>query len=280
MLSDYGYDYDFMLAPLVKIDLHESFNVLDDTICPGIAGNGCVDYTQVPVFTLNQYNSSSTISTNSIRWYWGDGTFNAGLTSACHMYQNAGTYNLNLEDTLYRWDYTGNTCLINITKNIFAMDTVSPEFTFIQTSSTVEFINTSSFGDSLWWNLGNDSIVYNTDTVTVTYDTLGTYDVWLHVINECTEDSIMYQVTTDDVGLLSYDKQNLNLYPNPANQNITVSNLNPNSTLIIYNLLGAVVLKEITSGGQVNVSHLTNGTYIVKVYSDDNILTEKLYIKH
>jgi hypothetical protein len=183
-------------------------------------------------------------------------------------------------DTLYKWDYTDNKCLVDLTKDIIALDTVTPDFTFVQTNSIVEFTNTSSFGDSLWWDLGNDSIVNNIDTLTHVYDTLGTYDVWLHVINECTEDSIMYQVITDDLGIKSTPKNNLLIYPNPANISITITNLNKNSIVKIYNILGELVYSEIYLDQQINISKFSNGTYIIMVHSESGIATEKLYVKH
>jgi len=275
-----SYDYDYLIAPLVKYDIHQSFNVLNDTICP--TGNGCVDsYNQVPNFTANQYNSNYTNSTSSIRWYWDDGTFNAGLTSACHTYNNAGTYNVNLQDTLYKFDYNNNYCLVDITKSIVALDTVVPDFTFIQTNVVVDFTNTSSFADSVWWDFGDSTAAGNMNTVSHTYDSIATFNVWLHVYNQCTEDSIMYTVTTDDVGINEFENL-ISIYPNPAQNNVYVKNIPSNATLGIYNIVGEKIIEIQSTSNQVeiNTNQFANGTYFVKINTNIQSITKKLVVRH
>jgi hypothetical protein len=281
MLGDFGFDYDFLLAPMVKHDLHNSFNVINDTICPGVAGAACVNYTQVPVFTSNQYNVNHVNSTNSIVWYWDDGTFNSGLTSACHMYSNAGSYVVNLQDSIQKWDYVSNYCLANITETIVALDTVIADFTIIQTNIIVDFTNTSSFADSVSWDFGDGTTDGNVNTTEHTYATIGTFDVWLHVYNDCTQDSIMYQVTTDDVGLNEIEDL-ITIFPNPSNTDITINNIPTNAIIEIHNILGEKIVSRQSEGNTntLNVSNFSNGTYFVKINTDSKSYTKKLIIKH
>lgn len=281
MLTDFAFDYDFLLAPMIKYDLNTSFNVVNDTICPGIAGAACVNYTQVPVFTSQQYNSDYSTSTNSIIWYWDDGTFNSGLTSACHMYSNAGTYAVNLQDSINKWDYEQAYCLADITKNIVALDTVVADFTFIQSNVVVDFTNTSSFTDSISWNFGDGATDGNVNTPQHTYASLGTFDVWLYVYNDCTEDSIMYQVTTDNVGIKEIEHL-VTVFPNPSNTIVTISNIPSNSIIEVYNIVGKQVITTLTllNTATLNVSELSNGTYFLKINTDSKSITKKLIVKH
>lgn len=278
-----SYDYDYLLAPLVKYDLHESFDIVNDTICPGIAANGCVDnYNQVVIFGSGQYNSNYASSTSSIRWLWGDGTFNTNLSQPlCHTYQNAGTYNLNLQDTLYKWDYNTNYCLVDISQNIVALDTVVPDFTFIQTSVVVDFTSTSSYNDSVWWDFGDGTTGGDLNSISHDYDSINTFDVWLHVYNDCTEDSIMYQVTTDDVGIEEVE-QLISIYPNPSNANVTVNNIPTNAIIDVYNIVGEKVISTQSTSNTttINVAELSSGTYFIKINSDSKSVTKKLIVKH
>jgi len=283
MLGDFAFDYDFMIAPLVKFDLHESFNVVNDTICPGIAANGCVSYAQEVIYNNNQYNSNSASSTNSIFWNWDDGTFNTALTSACHTYNNSGTYNINLKDTLFKWDYVNSICAVDITNPILALDSVIPSFSFIQTNSTVDFTNTTTGADSVWWEFGDSNVAGNENTPSHFYSTIGTYDVWLHAINDCTEDSIMIQVTTDDVGLDVNSNDNISMFPNPANAMVTFLNVPTNSTVNVFNIIGENLKLEIESNQNeilLNTELLNSGTYIVKIQNIDRTITKKLVVKH
>tara|TARA_B100000809_G_scaffold266334_1_gene328569 strand:- start:2255 stop:3745 length:1491 start_codon:yes stop_codon:yes gene_type:complete len=283
MVTDFGYDYDFLIAPLVKYDLHEGFDVINDTICPGITANGCVEnYNQVAIFGSGHYNSNSANSTSSIRWLWGDGTFNTNLTQPlCHTYQNSGTYDLNLQDTMYRWDYNTAYCLVNVSQDIVALDTVIANFNFIQTNVEVDFTSTSSFNDSVWWDFGNDTIGGNLNSITHNYDSIGTFDVWLHVYNDCTEDSIMFQVTTDDVGIEEANYM-VKIYPNPSSTSVTMENIPSNSIIEVYNIVGerVIITQAISNSTSINVSELCNGTYFIKINSDLKSFTKMLVVKH
>lgn len=73
----------------------------------------------------------------------------------------------------------------------------------------------------------------------------------------------------------------MNIYPNPVvNQvNVNVEDYQ-NATLEIYNLLGEVVKSEELSSNRtsINVSGLTNGTYLVRVMNGEKVSTKKIII--
>jgi PKD repeat protein len=277
-------DYDFLIAPKVKYDLKENFVLDEDSICPGIAGNACVTYNQVPIFANGQYNTNASNNNSAIRWNWGDGTGNAGLASACHTYQNSGNYSLTLEDTIYLWDYNTDYCLTTMTQNVVALDSVTPDFTFINTNLTVDFTSTASFADSVWWDFGNDSIIGGVLNPTMEYDSVSTFDVWLHVINECTEDSIMYQVTTDDVGINEVNRNSVKVYPNPANDKLTLEKLPNDASVEIYSITGELVyfieIKSNQNEIAINVNDFIEGTYVVKIKSSEVVSVQKILITH
>ena len=94
-------------------------------------------------------------------------------------------------------------------------------------------------------------------------------------------DSVMMQVTTDDVGLESYNFD-FKLFPNPANNLTNVVGLTEGTKVELINIVGKTVYAEVVNGTQVelNLNDYSSGTYFIKVSSDKNQLTKKLVIRH
>lgn len=275
-----GADYDYLMSPYVNYDLYTPFTILDDTICPDVVNAGCVNYTQVPHFTNHMYNSQYNSPTTHNVWLWGDGYQNVDLTSACHTYANPGTFDINLRDTLFRYDFNSPHCVVNLSQPIIALDVPVPAFTFVQDGLNADFTHTSSNYDSLWWDFG-DGNGSDLETPSHSYSSVGVFDVWLHAFNECFEDSIMLQVTTDDVGIKT-NETTFEVYPNPANNYVTISGLTGETQIELLNMLGERILYLRTSDSKevLNLSEFATGTYFVKVTHNNDQTTQKLIIKH
>lgn len=276
-----GYDGDYLINPRVKYDLHDDFLLSDDSICPNVVSAACVTYAQQAVYGDPHYNSYYSTQDQHLLWLWGDGFQNTNLLNACHTYSTSGDYNIQLNDTLRRHDFFSPFCVGQHTEPIHVISDPVANFTFVQTASTVDFTNTSTTYDSLWWDFGDTTAGTNQMNPTHVYDSLGTYDVWLVVYNECGVDSIMMQVTTDDVGLDDYDFD-FNVYPNPANDNVVIAGLSEGLRVEILNILGATVMQDVTMGHNLTLAtdQLTNGTYFVRVSSDKGQVTKKLVVRH
>ena len=65
-------------------------------------------------------------------------------------------------------------------------------------------------------------------------------------------------------------------------QQITISGTNENSAVTIYNIAGKTVYsnKNLKDKSKIDISNLTNGTYFVRLQSNNNTITKKLSIKH
>lgn len=76
---------------------------------------------------------------------------------------------------------------------------------------------------------------------------------------------------------------NITIAPNPVNSELMIYNANTLSKVEVYNLSGMLV-KTITNQNDAtissNVDELPAGTYIVKGYSQDNVLTSGSFIKN
>ena len=69
------------------------------------------------------------------------------------------------------------------------------------------------------------------------------------------------------------------MYPNPASSVLNIENAE-NSSIEIYDLLGRIILSEniISSNKQLNVSSLSNGTYLIKISNNGQNKIDKFII--
>ncbi len=87
-----------------------------------------------------------------------------------------------------------------------------------------------------------------------------------------------YSITVGELGAESFDKANFSYYPNPVANVLNMNYSNDISSVEIYSLQGQrVITQKIGSNaGQVDVSGLASGTYVVKVISADTVNTIKI----
>ena len=75
-------------------------------------------------------------------------------------------------------------------------------------------------------------------------------------------------------------ENNINIYPNPATDFLQISNIT-NAQIEIYNIYGQKVLSPYLGDCEcyVDVTSLSPGTYIVKVFNEELMITEKIIIQ-
>jgi len=87
------------------------------------------------------------------------------------------------------------------------------------------------------------------------------------------------------VGLVMHDntsnietatENNINVYPNPANDVLNITNAE-NATITIYNVLGEVV-KTVTNVNQISLANVAEGSYIVRIVKENNVITKKINV--
>ena len=166
------------------------------------------------------------------------------------------------------------------------------EFSYSQelcTGTQIQFTNNSQNADSYAWNFGDGqgldlseltsdsgfdlgaffgdgSTTSTEENPTMTYNSEGNYVVTLTATNEC--GTSIQQETLNILSCTSIDEveTETSIYPNPASQNITITNVE-NADIEIVNALGQVVYANKNASGNISIDvrNFTNGTYFVKV---------------
>ena len=75
--------------------------------------------------------------------------------------------------------------------------------------------------------------------------------------------------------------EGLSLYPNPVNNGkVSISTKNDsNKEITIFDLLGKKILQTQLTGRELNISSLSPGVYIIKIYEDNASATRKLIVR-
>lgn len=66
-----------------------------------------------------------------------------------------------------------------------------------------------------------------------------------------------------------------NIYPNPAKNYLSISGLNENADVAIYDLTSKLIFNNKVSNNQINVSNFQNGIFIIKIETAKGIVTKK-----
>lgn len=103
----------------------------------------------------------------------------------------------------------------------------------------------------------------------------GTYTIGVVAVDNYgnTSDKATVDVTVGPEGTDNVTLNEIRVYPNPANDFITI-NIEQQSHIKILNLTGEVVIDKIIEvGGSIDIQELANGVYIINVYGGDQIST-------
>ncbi|MFT7614737.1 MAG: PKD repeat protein [Parvicellaceae bacterium] len=222
-------------------------------------------YTSSSLGLLSSFTDSSTGSSDTYLWDFGDGN-TSSIQNPNHTYGAAGSYTVCLT--------TSNVCGTDSTCSIVSACEL-PSANFIQTSGSL----TASFTDSSTgpgitysWDLGDG----NTDTVSNpvhTYSADGSYTVCLIVSNSCGADTLCDVITVISTSINELINNSVKVYPNPTENLLNVNFLsfdNGQYSIEILDLSGRLIFKEISleAFASLNVSKLASGSYLYRVSNE------------
>ena len=134
------------------------------------------------------------------------------------------------------------------------------------------------------WNFGDGTTLSNAPgTVSHTYLTTGPRQVSVTLTNDCgTETVVATVVVTSTAGLTTNAIEGLNVYPNPANEFVTVELPNAEqATGSVFNTTGSLVktIDSFTAKTEVSVGDFTPGVYFLHIQSEEKTSIIKLVIE-
>jgi hypothetical protein len=96
-------------------------------------------------------------------------------------------------------------------------------------------------------------------------------------INTGSNGSYPSQLTVLNNELLFRAYENIRLFPNPSNQSFQIANLKTKANLKVYDLNGKALMSISNYNGEnLNISHLSQGFYLIKINLDEYQNTLKL----
>lgn len=153
-------------------------------------------------------------------------------------------------------------------------------------------------GDSLWTKqiLNNSGVAhYQTECRGIDFDASGNCYVAgrfadpltfgnTSIVSNGQTDAFVTKLdnTGNEVGIKDAVKNNFSIYPNPAGNIVTLTNLSNNTSVNITDLAGKQVYSTTANSTElsINTSGFANGVYLVNVSTAGNMVNKKLIVNH
>ncbi|MCY7408986.1 MAG: PKD domain-containing protein [Chitinophagales bacterium] len=225
------------------------------------------------------------LSSGATSWNWtfGDGG-SATTQNTNHTYANGGTYNVCL--------IVSNGCSSDTACSVIQIECLpfAANYDFTQDANTVQFTDVSGTAISWSWNFG-DGGTSTEQNPSYTYAANGIYVACLTASDGCSSNE--YCDTVEIIGVaitsLNGNENNLTVFPNPLNDNATISfELNANSKVEISlnDVAGRLIkllLNENLSAGNHTVSfnrnNLAAGVYLIQVKEAGAMVIKRIVIE-
>lgn len=184
-------------------------------------------------------------------------------------------------------DFDPNTGVTELTPNSVdvyvskfkACTSVVAEYTYVNNNpNEVTFINNSVNANGWEWIIPNYSPYYTENPVVPYYEYVP-QSICLVAFGECTSDTICHMVAASGVGINENEMPEFSIYPNPANDIISIqSNNTAFSNIEIFTLTGEKLISSKTA--ILDVSSVSQGTYFIRIESEKGIVQYPIIIQH
>lgn len=211
-------------------------------------------------------------------WYW---IFDDGTTSTeqnpVHTYSANGSYLV----CLYASNVTGESsnCKGISIGNI--LEAPEASFSFTTTDLLTEFTDLSTnLPDSWSWDFG-DGEGSDVQNPLHLYDEAGEYEVCLTASNAAGEDSSCLMIQAI-VNIQNADQNNLEVYPNPADEFVTISFSELNNEIIVLNTFGQILENTFSAEKEylLKTKKFPAGCYVLKVKNEAGEFSKPFFIEH
>jgi PKD repeat protein len=274
--------------------------------------NASFTFTNGPNGLVN-FSSTSTGTTmnTSYLWYFGDGNYASG-PNVSHTYTNNGVYSaiLMLQDSLP--NYCSDSMAQTITVSNYTTCNASVSFAMMKDTTQIPAIVWDAFPNypgnivAATWFWGDGSST-NALYPSHTYSAAGFYNICVSITVSCggtasvctnyniykmanAEQNAMavVNVKSAPTGIKKHVAEipEMKLFPNPNNGEfeISVANIATVAEIIIYDVIGKAVYRDIahatnyTISKKINAGELNNGTYFVQIKSESGVAYSKIII--
>lgn len=291
LLSTFSSDIDFLVSPTIKFN-HQDPTLTTSgstTFCSGNQLNFVMDGNNtLPHYTSPVYNPQGI----SYSINFGDGSAPVTQQTASHTYNTGGSFSATGTTTYIGWT---NNCVsspapvINLTVN----PRPAAFFGYQATGRSVAFTGLTANATSQSWDFG-DGGTSSAMNPLHNYTANGTYSVKLTVTGTCGTDFYSKNITVSqgqNSNDLSVDEneliQHLNIYPNPAQDDITLTyDLGKYSTVntALITVDGKIIHTDqrnsvMNGETKFDLSKLSSGVYFISVKVDNNDPIVKQVIK-
>ena len=91
-----------------------------------------------------------------------------------------------------------------------------------------------------------------------------------------------FGVPGTDVGIKEIKKNDILIYPNPAQDRLSISTEQDIDSIVIYDLSGRVVMRQNLNNknSNLNIKSLSSGTYLVQIFNKGKLLKSEKLIKN
>jgi PKD repeat protein len=181
---------------------------------------------------------------------------------------------------LYDWEIELPDCSsarTPVTAYIYSTAPVA-SFNVAYAGTTVNFTNTSQNGATYQWNFGDGNTSTDVNP-SHTYSSVGTYNVMLISTNNCSSDTTWQQVNIVTTGISEEFSANIEIYPNPVNDQLFVKTGNiVVDKIVITDILGKVTGEIVVSEKliSIDVSAYQAGVYFVRIYAQGATATYRI----
>lgn len=243
-------------------------------------------------FKLSQVQNTTTLlnivaDQNSVdKGKWGTSSIYLGDANNVMSNVNGLAYSLTFDSTIVEKDsiyLTYQNSFIDVGQNLYFRKTDFSKGILYTATAHLNNTNVSGYGKiaTLHYKIRPDLTANSPLNLSITQAVISSASGSITPITSGASTIIAIGVL---VGIKDYTtSSNLLMYPNPTSEmlNVELGILNENSTLFIYNALGALVLKENINSKHttINTSNFAKGLYLVELQSNNQVLHRAKILK-
>jgi PKD repeat protein len=203
-------------------------------------------------------------------WDYGDSSGVINQVNGSHYFTGTGPFDVTHTITLIGWT---TTCVSSQMLNVPVPPTGG--WSSEKQTSEVVFYDESVNADEYWWTF-SDGTFSTLASPTHYFTQLGTFEVCQYVSNVCGSDTICDSITINVLGIPDAELKNIQVYPNPAHDYLTISGFTASGNDLEFTLVdlsGRVVRNVQFANGvaerQWYVGDLARGTYTLRMKAGD-----------